>query len=101
MDEQTTQEYVTLYSKKDGTEFKLPKHIAVYGSVTIANIIQSSNDDIEDIIPLNVPSHIIEKLVEYFMYKYQYQNATGIIPEFVIEPKDAIDLLLIANFLDC
>jgi hypothetical protein len=39
-------------------------------------------------------------VIEYFQYKLKYNNSTGEIPEFPIEPELALELLEAANFLD-
>ena len=44
---------------------------------------------------------ILEKVIQYFYYKIKYTNSTVPIPEFVIEPEIALELLMAANFLDC
>jgi transcription elongation factor B subunit 1 len=47
-----------------------------------------------------ISAPVLEKVIQYFQYKLKYNNSTGEIPEFVIEPEIAIDLLEAANFLD-
>lgn len=42
----------------------------------------------------------MEKVIQYFYYKLKYTNSTTEIPEFVIEPEIALELLMAANFLD-
>jgi len=40
-------------------------------------------------------------VVDYLQYKDKYKNASGTIPEFVIDPEVALELLVAANYLDC
>jgi hypothetical protein len=47
-----------------------------------------------------VSTAILEKVLQYAEYKVRYTNATVRIPEFVIEPEVALELLLTANYLD-
>uniref|UniRef100_A0A7S4HH21 Elongin-C n=1 Tax=Vannella robusta TaxID=1487602 RepID=A0A7S4HH21_9EUKA len=48
-----------------------------------------------------IPSHILEKVIQYFYFKLKYTNRTSEeIPEFTIEPEIALELLMAANFLD-
>jgi hypothetical protein len=34
-------------------------------------------------------------------YKTQYSDSTSRLPEFIIEPEIAMELLMAANYLDC
>lgn len=43
---------------------------------------------------------ILEKVCQYLVYKNKYQNSTTEIPEFVIEPDIALELMMAADFLD-
>lgn len=47
-----------------------------------------------------ISTPVLEKVIEYFHYKLKYNNSTGEIPEFAIQPEIAIELLEAANFLD-
>uniref|UniRef100_A0A914R2W5 Elongin-C n=1 Tax=Parascaris equorum TaxID=6256 RepID=A0A914R2W5_PAREQ len=46
-------------------------------------------------------SHVLQKVCQYFAYKVRYTNSSTEIPEFVITPEVALELLMAANFLDC
>jgi hypothetical protein len=48
----------------------------------------------------DIPTRILEKVIQYFYYKVKYSNSTAQIPEFPIEPEIALELLMAANFLD-
>ena len=48
-----------------------------------------------------IPSHVLQKVCQYFIYKVRYTNSTTEIPEFPIAPEIALELLMAANFLDC
>jgi transcription elongation factor B subunit 1 len=48
-----------------------------------------------------IPSIILEKLIQYLYYKVRYTNATYRIPEFVVEPEIALELLVASGYLDC
>ena len=43
---------------------------------------------------------VLEKTVQYFYYKLRHTNSPGPLPEFKIEPEQALELLMAANFLD-
>jgi len=47
-----------------------------------------------------ISTPILEKTLQYCQYKVRYQGSTGKIPEFVIEPEIALELLMCSNFLD-
>jgi hypothetical protein len=44
---------------------------------------------------------ILEKVIKYLHFKVKYSNSMQDIPEFVIEPEIAMELLNAADFLDC
>ena len=48
-----------------------------------------------------IPSHVLQKVCQYFTYKVRYTNSSTEIPEFPIAPEIALELLMAANFLDC
>lgn len=48
-----------------------------------------------------IPSIIMEKLIQYLHYKVRYTNATYRIPEFHVEPEIALELLIASGYLDC
>ena len=48
-----------------------------------------------------IPSHVLQKVCQYFIYKVRYTNSSTEIPEFYIPPEIALELLMAANFLDC
>ena len=45
-------------------------------------------------------SKVLEKTVQYFYYKLKHTNHQGPLPDFKIEPEQALELLMAANFLD-
>lgn len=49
----------------------------------------------------DISTPILEKVVQYLHYKARYQNSTQRIPDFVIEPELALELLVASNYLDC
>ena len=48
-----------------------------------------------------INAKVLEKTVQYFYYKLKYTGSTGNLPDFKIEPEQALELLMAANFLDC
>lgn len=49
----------------------------------------------------DISAPILEKVSQYMYYKTQYSDSTSRLPEFVIEPEIAMELLMAANYLDC
>jgi len=47
-----------------------------------------------------ISAKVLEKTVQYFYYKLKHTNHQGPLPEFKIEPEQALELLMAANFLD-
>lgn len=49
----------------------------------------------------DISGYILERVVRYLHYKAQYSNASMRIPDFIIEPEVALELLIAAKYLDC
>ncbi|GMI53969.1 hypothetical protein ScalyP_jg2461 [Parmales sp. scaly parma] len=47
-----------------------------------------------------ISTPILEKTIQYCHYKVRYENSSAKIPEFVIEPEIALELLMCSNYLD-
>jgi len=94
--------YVKLVSA-EGHEFFLDKEIAVASSKTIRLMLEGSFREAQDnVIRLpDLGSYVLERVVKYLHYKAQYRNSTSRIPEFVIEPEVAMELIIAAKYLDC
>jgi len=45
--------------------------------------------------------NILEIICKYFMYKAHYQKSLELVPEFPINPDDALQLMKASTFLDC
>ena len=94
--------YVKLISA-EGHEFYVDKEIAIASSKTIRLMLEGSFREAQDnVIRLpDIAGYVIERLVKYLHYKAQYRNSTARIPEFVIEPEVAMELIIAAKYLDC
>ncbi|KAL7567739.1 hypothetical protein ACA910_012072 [Epithemia clementina (nom. ined.)] len=94
--------YVKLLSA-EGHEFVMDRQIAITASQTIRIMLEGSFREAQDnVIRLpDISSYILEKVVQYLHYKAQYSNSETRIPEFVIEPELALELLIAAKYLDC
>mmetsp|Transcript_6565 Transcript_6565/g.9594 ORF Transcript_6565/g.9594 Transcript_6565/m.9594 type:complete len:103 (-) Transcript_6565:403-711(-) len=93
--------YVKLISA-EGMEFFTERKIAV-GSETIKAMLEGNFREAEDnVIRLpEIQGPVLEKVVQYLHYKERHGKATGRIPEFVIEPEIALELLVASNYLNC
>jgi hypothetical protein len=95
-------EYVKLVSA-EGHEFFLDKEIAMASSSTIKTMLEGQFREAQDnIISFpDIAGYILERVVRYLHYKAQYSNVSARIPEFLIQPEYALELLIAAKYLDC
>jgi hypothetical protein len=49
----------------------------------------------------DIAGYILERVIKYLHYKERYTNAATRIPEFIIEPEYALELLIASKYLDC
>ena len=94
--------YVKLVSA-EGHEFFLDKEIAMASSTTIRTMLEGQFREAQDNIIRfpDIAGYILERVVRYLHYKAQYSNSTARIPDFMIEPEVALELLIAAKYLDC
>eukprot|EP00429_Kryptoperidinium_foliaceum_P002879 CAMPEP_0176009062 /NCGR_PEP_ID=MMETSP0120_2-20121206/4060_1 /TAXON_ID=160619 /ORGANISM="Kryptoperidinium foliaceum, Strain CCMP 1326" /LENGTH=103 /DNA_ID=CAMNT_0017341853 /DNA_START=118 /DNA_END=429 /DNA_ORIENTATION=+ len=94
--------YVKLVSA-EGHEFFLDKEIAMASSTTIRTMLEGQFREAQDNIIRfpDIAGYILERVVRYLHYKAQYSNSTARIPEFLVEPEIALELLIAAKYLDC
>ena len=73
------------------------------GSSTMRTMLEGTfREAQENIIRFpEISSLILEKVVRYLYYKAKYSHAAARIPEFLIEPEIALELLICAKYLDC
>lgn len=93
--------YVKLVSA-EGHEFFLDRDIAIASSRTIRTMLEGQFREAQDNIIRfpDMAGYILERIVRYFHYKAQYENSNTRIPEFLIDPEVALELLVAAKFLD-
>ncbi len=94
--------YVKLISA-DYQEFFLDREIACASSTIIRTMVEGQFREARDRIIRfpNISGYILERVVRYLLYKAQYSNSIARIPDFVIEPEVALELLIAAKYLDC
>lgn len=94
--------YVKLVSA-EGHEFFLERKIAIASSNTIRTMLEGKfRESQENVITFpEISGYILERVVRYLHYKAQYSHSTTRIPEFVIEPEVALELMIAAKYLDC
>lgn len=98
--------YVKLVSG-DGQEFFVERECALL-SGTIRAMLEGpgsgvTREEKEQTLPFrDISGPVLEKVVQYFYYKRKYQKASLAqdTPEFVIDPKIVLELLMASNFLD-
>lgn len=94
--------YVKLISA-EGHEFYLDREVACSASKTIKMMLEGSFREAQDNVIRfpDIASYILERVVKYMHYKAQHSNSTSRLPQFVIEPEVALELLLASKYLDC
>jgi len=95
--------YVKLRSS-DNHEFIVKREHALT-SGTIRNMLsgpgQFKENETNEVTFKEIPSHVLQMVCMYFTYKVRYTNSSTEIPDFQIDPKVALELLMAANFLYC
>ncbi|WKY15200.1 hypothetical protein Q1695_000583 [Nippostrongylus brasiliensis] len=95
--------YVKLVSS-DGHQFFIKKELALTSGTIKAMLSgpgQYSENESNEVNFREIPSHVLQKVCQYFAYKVRYTSSATEIPEFSITPDVALELLMAANFLDC
>lgn len=96
-------EYVQLISQ-DRHEFIIKREYALTSGTIKAMLDgpgQFAENESNQVNFREIPSHVLEKVCQYFTYKVKYTNSATEIPDFPIPPEIALELLMAANFLDC
>lgn len=98
----SSSKYIKLVSM-DKHEFFVERKIAMESSQTIRTMLEGSfRESQEGIISFpEIQGYILEKVLKYMYYKAQYSHSTTRIPEFVIEPEVALELVIASKYLDC
>ncbi|VDK73375.1 unnamed protein product [Cylicostephanus goldi] len=95
--------FVKLVSS-DGHQFFIKKTLASISGTIKAMLSgpgQYSENESNEVNFREIPSHVLQKVCQYFSYKDRYTSSATEIPEFNITPEVALELLMAANFLDC
>ena len=95
--------YIKLISR-DGHEFIVRRELAFLSGTIKAMLSgpgQFAENETNEVSFREIPSHVLMKVCQYFSYKERYSNSSTEIPEFMISPTVALELLMAANFLDC
>jgi hypothetical protein len=85
----------------DGHEFFVDRKCAMVSGTIKAMLSGQFAESRGEISFPEIPGNILEKLIQYLYYKVQYTNSTQRIPEFVVEPEIALELLIASGYLDC
>ena len=101
MDEIDEQTSIVKLISAEGHEFYVDKRCAmVSGTIKLMLSGQFAESRGEVRFP-EIPSVILEKVIQYLYYKVRYTNSVMRVPEFVVEPEYALDMLMASNYLDC
>jgi len=85
----------------EGHEFFIDRRCAMVSGTIKAMLSGQFAESRGEISFPEIPAAVLEKLVQYLYYKVRYTNSSQRIPEFVIEPEMAVDLLIASGYLDC
>jgi len=95
--------YVKLISSDEHAFYVRRDHALTSGTIKamLSGPGQFQENETNEIHFKEIPSHVLQKVCQYFTYKVRYTNSSTEIPEFPIAPEIALELLMAANFLDC
>ena len=87
----------------EGHEFLVDQEVAISASNTIRCMLEGSFREAQDKVIRfpDISSYVLERVIKYMHYKAQYSNSNARLPQFVIEPECALELLIAAKYLDC
>jgi transcription elongation factor B subunit 1 len=92
--------YVKLISM-DEHEF-IAERAVVSASPTIRAMLEGGFAESSGVVRFpELPAAVLERVLQYFHYRARYAGATGPVPDFHVSPKEALELLVAANYLDC
>ncbi|KAL9182004.1 hypothetical protein ACHAXT_012347 [Thalassiosira profunda] len=93
--------YIKLISA-EGHEIFLARRIALQVDTMRAMLEGDFRESREGEIRFpDIAASALEKVVRYLYYKDRYAKSTARIPEFPIEPEEALELLVAASYLNC
>lgn len=100
MEEEEHSAFVKLISA-EGHEFFVDRRCAMV-SGTIKSMLSGQFAESRGEIRFpEIPAIVLEKVIQYLYYKVRYSNSSQRVPDFEIDPALALDLLTVANYLDC
>ena len=85
----------------EGHEFFIDRRCAMVSGTIKAILSGQFAESRGEISFPEIPSAIMERLIQYLYYKVRYTNSSQRIPEFAIEPEMSLELLIAAGYLDC
>ncbi|KAL8560740.1 hypothetical protein ACOMHN_046423 [Nucella lapillus] len=89
------------FKSLDSFSFYLPLSKATEASSNISAMVNNPGEQPEeDYVYLPYPSHVVNQVCQYIMFKTRLTAANMAIPEFNVNPEDAVFLLDAAMYLD-
>lgn len=85
----------------EGHEFFVEKRCAMVSGTIKAMLSGQFAESRGEVRFPEIPGVILEKVIQYLHYKVRYTNSAQRVPNFVIEPELALELLTAANYLEC
>eukprot|EP00578_Thalassiosira_sp_NH16_P012887 CAMPEP_0181116192 /NCGR_PEP_ID=MMETSP1071-20121207/21820_1 /TAXON_ID=35127 /ORGANISM="Thalassiosira sp., Strain NH16" /LENGTH=103 /DNA_ID=CAMNT_0023200421 /DNA_START=59 /DNA_END=370 /DNA_ORIENTATION=+ len=100
-DNEESSPYVKLISAEN-SEIFLSRRIALQVETLRVMLEGNFRESEEGVIRFpDISGSALEKVVKYLHYKDRYSDTVARIPEFAIDPEEALELLVAASYLNC
>lgn len=100
-DSQDESPYIKIISAEN-SEIFLSRRVALQVETLRAMLEGNFRESEEGVIRFpDMSTSAIEKVVQYLHYKDRYATCATRIPDFPIEPEEALELLVAASYLNC
>ncbi|GAA6060178.1 hypothetical protein JCM10212_005179 [Sporobolomyces blumeae] len=95
-------EWVTLVSDQ-GFRFILPRSAALGAEMVKDSLEGDFREASSNVVSLGERAEVLEKVVEYLMYKDKYTNSKDNVPDFKdrVKPEIALELLMASDYMGC
>ena len=94
--------YVKLISSDGRVFYALREEACCSSFIKSILICPADEDEINEITLDQVPGHLLELVCKYFDYRQCYKNADeSEIPEFEVPIEEVMDLMIVADLIDC
>lgn len=67
-------------------------------SINVGGMVEATSGDI--CFP-EISTSVLEKVLQYLQYAWLHRNAKTPVPEYKVDPKSSLELLMASHYLDC